>query len=327
MSTKLGGLIARFADHLARRGFSSSQLAAVTSDVEIRLRAILSRWRNEPLRRALIFHGVEESVFYSPTGGDLDIRALVVVGIRNSLLEDFASTAEAARRWGATRPLLSDFDVRKITEDVLEYMLSLDLPGESSATVAPPPDLDPFANLVSGYPLAFRAMSEAANMIGATKAFPPLPASSDSILGAVIRETNDDMFTSVSVSGIDGRIDRGLGQAMANAVASGAPFMIFPCFKGCTRNPEKLYRVLNDLFNHGLAFITPNYFLSNGYVARRSTLLPPCHSDPEFFAQLADRSGLKPRHREALELAARSLSTSAPSPTGVDRQLPMRRTK
>jgi hypothetical protein len=206
-------------------------------------------------------------------------------------------------------------------------MLSLDLQGEASATVAPPPDLDPFANLVSGYPLAFRAMSEAANMMGAAKAFSPLPASSDSMLGSVFRETNDDMFTSVSLSGIDGQIDRGLAQAMANAVASGLPFMRFSCFKGCTRNPEKLYRVLNDLLNHGLAFVTPNYFLSNGYVARRSTLLPPCHSDPEFFVQLADRSGLKPRHREALELAAWSRSTSAPSPTGVDRQLPMRRTK
>ena len=41
-----------------------------------------------------------------------------------------------------------------------------------------------------------------------------------------------------------------------------------------------------------------------GYVARRQALLRPCHTDHEFLAQIADHSGLKPRHRESLDALA-----------------------
>lgn len=298
-------ILTRLTGHLVRLGFSSPQIAAVTSDVDIRLRAILCRWSNEPLRRTLLFHGVEESTFYDPARGDPDARALVVVGIRNSLLEDFASTTEAARRWGAAAPLVSDRNIREITSDLLACMVGLDLAALAERVGAPPHDLDPFADLSARYPLAWKAMSEAASMVGHAKVYDPLPAGHDSILpDSSPTATSGSTFVSAAVSGIDARIDQGLAQGMRDTVEGGLPFMGFSGFRGCSRNPDKLYRVMNDLMNHDLAFVTPNYFLSNGYVARRQALLRPCHTDPEFLAQIADHSGLKPRHREALDAMA-----------------------
>jgi hypothetical protein len=301
MSVALRSLIARLASNLTPLGFTTAQLAVVSSDVENRLRSLLSRWGNESLRRTLLFHGVEEATFYDPKDGDHDCRALIVVAIRNSLLEDFASTKVAAHRWGAPGPLVLDGAIHDITSDLLELVLSLDLKELAETVTAPPSDLDPFAGLDIKYPLAFKAMGEAAALVGVKKVYTALPASSDSILDADggVR-AKEIKHISAKLSGIDGKIDEGLAELLANAVAEKIPFVVFPCFKGCTRNPEKLYRVINELLNHEIAFVTPNYFLSNGYVARRRTLLRPFHSPSEFLAQVADHSGLTRRHREAL---------------------------
>lgn len=305
MAESLRELLSRLTRHLLRRGFTSAQVTAVTSDVEIRLCALLCRWSDQRLRRTLLFHGVEESTFYVPAGGDADVRALVVVGIRNSLLEDFASTFEAARRWGASAPLVSDAAIREITGDLLAWLLGADVAALAEQAASPPLDLDPFASLPTSYPLAWKAMSEAANMIGSAKAYAPLAAGHDSILAAPSPNAETVRpFISAAVSGIDGRIDQGLAQGMRDAVEGGPRSMGFSGFRGCSRNPDKLYRVMNDLMNHDLAFVTPNYFLSNGYVARRQALLRPCHTDHEFLAQIADHSGLKPRHRESLDALA-----------------------
>jgi len=116
-------------------------------------------------------------------------------------------------------------------------------------------------------------MGDAAALVGQQKVYTAMPVSSDSILGVDgAARANDIKSVSAVLNGIDGRIDEGLAQLLANAVAEEVSFAIFPSFKGCPRNPEKLHRTINDLLNHDIAFVTPNYFPSNGCVARRRCL-------------------------------------------------------
>src|SRR4051812_304291 len=87
------------------------------ADVERRLRSVVTRWHEEDFRRTLLFLGAEEAAFYKPATKDPEVRALVVVCIRNSMLEDIASTREAAETVGAAGRLIDDDDMPFLTGD------------------------------------------------------------------------------------------------------------------------------------------------------------------------------------------------------------------
>ncbi|HEY7416344.1 MAG TPA: hypothetical protein VH593_14220, partial [Ktedonobacteraceae bacterium] len=78
------------APHLVGLGVASlpGVLNTVVNDVRFRLQSVLAGWQDLPRRQTLLFIGREEGMFYQPGLAPRDVRALVVVTVRNSLLED-----------------------------------------------------------------------------------------------------------------------------------------------------------------------------------------------------------------------------------------------
>ena len=72
-------------------GLNSRQQSIVVSDARHRLNSLLTHWHDSPFRRTALLLGVEEASFYEPATVDLDIRSMVVVGVRNSLVEDLGA--------------------------------------------------------------------------------------------------------------------------------------------------------------------------------------------------------------------------------------------
>jgi hypothetical protein len=74
-------------EHMGVQSFPGA-IEAVVTDIRRRLQSVLSRWHDMPTRKTLLLLGREEGAFYEPRSASLQIRAFVVVTVRNSLLED-----------------------------------------------------------------------------------------------------------------------------------------------------------------------------------------------------------------------------------------------
>src|SRR5689334_21674712 len=74
-------------EHLGVQAFPGA-IEAVVRDIRLRLQSVLSRWHDKQTRNTFLLLGREEGAFYEPRSAPLEVRAFVVVTVRNSLLED-----------------------------------------------------------------------------------------------------------------------------------------------------------------------------------------------------------------------------------------------
>lgn len=76
---------------LIQYGLIEEIIHKVGDDIRMRLNSLLYYWNDIDVRRTLLVTCVEEAHFYEPFE-QIEIRSLVVLTIRNSLLENLAST-------------------------------------------------------------------------------------------------------------------------------------------------------------------------------------------------------------------------------------------
>jgi len=72
-------------------GLSKRQWEIVVEDVAQRLESVLSHWNDVPFRRTILVLGSEEACFWRPLSASIEIRSLVVVAVRNRLIEDLGT--------------------------------------------------------------------------------------------------------------------------------------------------------------------------------------------------------------------------------------------
>ena len=89
-------------------GLSKRQSDLIAADVTRRLESLLSHWDDLQFRRAILLVGTEEASFWEPRPASLEIRSLVVVAIRNSLVEDLGASRPYFKSLQSRRPLLPD---------------------------------------------------------------------------------------------------------------------------------------------------------------------------------------------------------------------------
>jgi len=163
-------------------------LVAVISDIRLRLQSVLAHWQELPTRKTLLFIGREEGMFYQPELAPLDIRALVVVAIRNSLLEDLGSSGSSLLPPDLHRSNwpVKDDNIRFITQEAIVYWQQVDL--EHLSLPPSPPSQDTFGNLKQDFPHAWHVLSRLAQAKTQTISFsasqaplPTLPVSSIAI--------------------------------------------------------------------------------------------------------------------------------------------------
>src|SRR5437870_145522 len=76
------------APQLRSLGLTKKQRAIIVADITMRLESLLSHWHDLGFRRTILLLGTEEGACWEPASANLDVRALVVVAVRNSLIED-----------------------------------------------------------------------------------------------------------------------------------------------------------------------------------------------------------------------------------------------
>lgn len=274
---------------------------AIKMDIHCRLRSVLSRWRDVPTRNTLLLVGREEGAFYEPRSAPLEVRALVVVTIRNSLLEDLGipgASLVPADVPESEKPMQEE-DVRLVTEAAIRYWQAIDL--EGLTVPAPPSGDDPFGRLPTDAPHAWHVLSLLANARERSLTFAPCQAPRPSLPRATIEHDPDSR--AVVLSGISPEYDT-LMVSSLRAIRNGRlDWLYSDSWKWLTRHPGKLYRVLDFALAHGGTVVTQNYLLTATMACARRGYARPAHTLDEFYEKLHDArllDGLELPHRSAL---------------------------
>ena len=78
-------------------------------------------------RRTILILGTEEASFWEPYTASLEIRSLVVVGVRNSLIEDLGASHPYTKALESRKKLLRDEQMPSITSEATKYFEAANL--------------------------------------------------------------------------------------------------------------------------------------------------------------------------------------------------------
>jgi hypothetical protein len=274
-------------------GLTSHQQEIVAKDVTRRLESLLSHWSDLPFRRAILVLGTEEACFWEPRSAGLEIRALVAVAVRNSLIEDIHATRAYTRELRSPTPLLRDERMSWITGEAINYFAAVNF---ESVTAQPSKDI--FGSLPRRFPNAWHVLSLLGNSTDSEMDCSLPMANADPVnfsIGAASGKRLLDI-----ASGIDPRVSDPLAKILEQVQRKEAELFFSFSFRGISRNPEKLLAIIDHVLRCGGTVATPNYLLSPRYLARRSPLLRPAHFADQMAAQLANPVGLSELHRHAI---------------------------
>jgi hypothetical protein len=273
-------------------GLTQRQREIVAEDVTQRLESLLSHWSDVAFRRTVLAIGTEEASFWEPRSASIEIRSLVVVAVRNSLVTDLNASHAYTKALRSQKELLPDRQMPWITSEAIKYFQASNLD-----TVQVQLERDMFGSLPRRFPNAWHVLSLLGN-------------SSDREITCKLPMTEAEpmdlaaCYASVKHTEIESGIDPGLNDFLAEVlrkVASQELDLFFSfALKGITRNPEKLLSIIDHILRFGGTLLTPNHLVSPVYLARRHPLLRPAHFSSEIAAQVANPDGLSKRHRETL---------------------------
>ena len=234
-------------------GTPQERRAAPLADVRARLLGLARRW-GTPEARTLIAPYLELAQLHEPTELDIAVRQLALVGVRNSDLE----TLHMDR-------YIHDEDWRVITQ-AAAYALSgfAALPAGDCSSHD-----DPFAGIAADYPTAAAAFTVLADMCpgderewqAPQRDLPAVPV--DTVAVEVTREGFDVQHA------MDPRLSRRVVAVLANRVGERGAYGV-PSLKHISRNPRKLFRVVDFLLAHGSVVVTANVFIEPGRITRRA---------------------------------------------------------
>lgn len=259
-------------------------LEAVVTDIRHRLQSVLARWHDEPARKTLLLPGREEGAFYEPQSASLDIRAFVVVTVRNSLLEDLGIPGASlipANVSEAEKPM-QEADVQPITEAAIRYWQTIDM---QDLHILPPAGTDdPFTHLCKDAPRAWHVLSALANAQEQTISFAPCQTSLPPLPKATIEHNPEEHI--VVLSGITPEFDTLMVSALRAIRGGRLRYLYSDSWKWLTRHPGKLYRIIDFALAHGGTVVTQNYLLTATMACARRGLVRPAHTVDEFYEKL-----------------------------------------
>jgi hypothetical protein len=274
-------------------GLNKHQREVVVEDVTRRLESLLSHWGDVPFRRTVLLLGTEEATFWEPSSADLEVRALVVVTVRNSLVTDLNASRAYTPKLRSRKQFLPDEKMPWVTGEAIKYFQAVNLDA-----VRAPAGEDLFGSLPSRFPNAWHVLSLLGNSADA-EIVCQLPKGEAEPMDLSNLRGRTEQVTVIE-SGIDPGLDRGLADILRQIERGKFGALFTPSFKHITRNPEKLLSVVDRVLRCGGTVMTPNYLLSPTDLARRNPLLRPIHHMNELESRLANLEGLSRRHKNAL---------------------------
>ena len=272
---------------------SKRQREIVVEDVSRRLESLLSRWSDLAFRRTILILGTEEASFWEPYTASLEIRSLVVVAVRNSLIEDLGASYPYTKALRSRKTLLPDALMPWITSEAINAFQEVDLGG-----VQAQPGRDVFGDLPRRFPNAWHVLSLLGNSSDSEIECNLPMAESEPMDSSV--SARDVQQHKVVASGIDPTLDNQLVEALGMVKRRELDLFFSLSFKSITRNPKKLLSIIDCVLQYGGTVLTPNYVLSPTYLARRNPLLRPIHNTSDLRMQITNTEGLSERHKDLL---------------------------
>jgi hypothetical protein len=280
-------------------GVHESVVNLVCCDIGSRLASLFTHWQDKNYKETMLFPVIEEAFHYYPQEAGLEVKALVVLCVRNSLLEDLQSDYPYHPK---IKKLLSDKHIPLITSEAIQYWNKVNF----NDLVIDQVNEDMFGEIPNKYPTSWSIFLLFSQMQELELDFEPFtyPPSLINSSSRIYPERDNKVTV---LSGIDPAIDSNLLNFLI-AIQQGEMKLFFSSsFKHITRNTEKLFKVLDIVLSNGGYVLTPNYFFTNGYVSRRRKLLRPTHMSLDI-KQFADNHGISENHREALSIALNKIS-------------------
>lgn len=277
---------------LNRLGIYHTQI--ILDDIQSKIYSLLFHWNNTKFRNTILLTGLEEGYFYLPESSDL-VKSFVVVTIRNSYLESVGSSFY--KKYSFERQI-QDGEMKIFTSAAIEYFKKMDFSSLSKQIQLNPKD-DYYQNIIVKYPNSYKMLEILANMNKNEMYFEKINIIKCSNLFLQGMNTAGDREKTTTEDGIDGEIGLDLLRAIQTFIEYQIPFITLS-FKFITRNFEKLLRVIQFLLEQNVPLVSCNYYISNGYVAKRSKLLRPAHTEKERDINIRNVTGLSKRHAKAI---------------------------
>lgn len=281
---------------LQKAKISNTALYNIIDNVKEQLYSILYNFKDEEFRNAILIVGSEEGTFYEPK--NILVANMVVVAIRNSLLEGVSS--KSYKQYGSNT-YLSDFSIKEITKSAIEYFSKIDL-FELSNLLILDESKDVYRNISNKYPTAMKALIELSkcsesNLEHDYKKLKTKPFELEELNNVL----TDEIKKTVYESGIDSTFNDTLCNLLLEIKNNDSQLFFIDSFKMCTRNYEKLLKILEFVLTHDAYFLTNNYFISNTYVSRRKKLLKASHTTKEAFKKVSSLYEVSNKYKKLLE--------------------------
>ncbi len=264
----------------------------IVEDIKDRMCSLLSRWEEEDFRKTVLFVTDEEALFYEPPAPD-DVRRFVVATIRNSMLEVAASVNCSQFKMSES---LSNEKVKSITSNAICYFRQCEfetLQNEAGNMQY----ADVYGEAIQKYPLAWTVLKRAAATEDRENVF--------ETVHEVNLETVKGIFSEnkCKVAIYDGyslEFDERLQEELENVLSGRIDIFYVDCFKGLSRNFEKILHVLQIILENGKAFVTCNYYISDGRIEKRKRILRAFHNESEVYDNMRNFTGLPPFFKNVL---------------------------
>lgn len=255
----------------------------IVDDIKNRMCSLLAGWQQEDFRRTVLFVTDEEALFYEPAASD-DVRRFVVATIRNSMLEVAASVN--CDRLKMQEPL-SDEKIKGITSDAILYFMQCNFETLQSE-IKNLKYVDVYEEAIHKYPLAWAVLKRAAAATGEEEVFEKVHGVNLEDLGVF----PENRYKKVICDGYTLEFDDYLREELGDVIAGRIEMFYVDCFKGLSRNFEKILHVLQIVLQSDKAFVTCNYYISNGRIEKRRKILRAFHSEKDVFDHLRNYKGL-----------------------------------
>lgn len=280
---------------LLQFGINNNKL--ILDNVKKQVYSLLSHWNDKELRNTILLTGLEEGNYYLSDANIL-IKSFVVVAIRNSYIESLGS--QFYKEYNFDRQI-SDDEIKVITSKAISYFKDLNL-SILATKINLSKDEDYYLNTIKEYPNSYQILNILANMNKNEMYFERIEVKKCSNIFIHCINITKNQDEAVIEDGYNSEIGSDLINAIQISYSQNYPFITLS-FKYITRNFNKLLRVIQLLLECNIPLVSSNYYISNGYVARRNKLIRVAHTKKEREVCIRNITGLSKKHAKAINEA------------------------
>jgi hypothetical protein len=224
-------------------GAADDQLEPALEDVRNRLHALVARWDRPEQLDPLIAAFLEVAVQHEPSELTVRLRALALLGVRNSALEDLH----------IGDGVIEQYHWPMLTRAAAHALARIAEAPADDASVA----LDPFADVIEEHPTAAAALTVLASMSPGQEASWTRPAVDPPAV------PKGDVVQRLLPGGHEERhaMDAGISVRLAGMLelrARDEGVFVVPSLKHISRDPSTLFKVVDVLLAHGATIATAN---------------------------------------------------------------------